>query len=90
MSRPLLGLILLNEDYFQELQQSVIAMQAPDKQEQMVTCFRNLMDGVERSLVAKNRDRFTQNLSVFRRDVNNSLKSTSSASTSTTASDMMS
>lgn len=32
------------------------------------------MDGVERNLLMKNRDRFTQNLSQFRRDINDSLK----------------
>ncbi|XP_027043179.1 exportin-7-like [Pocillopora damicornis] len=77
MSRPLLGLILLNEKYFQELQRNVIAMQPPEKQEDMAQCFRNLMDGVEPSLITKNRDRFTQNLSIFRREVNNSLKASS-------------
>lgn len=32
------------------------------------------MDGIERNLLTKNRDRFTQNLSMFRRDINDSLK----------------
>lgn len=77
MSRPLLGLILLNEKYFQELQRNVIAMQPVEKQEDMAQCFRNLMEGVEPSLITKNRDRFTQNLSIFRREVNNSLKASS-------------
>jgi len=77
MSRPLLGLILLNEKYFQELQSNVIAMQPVEKQEDMAQCFRNLMEGVEPSLITKNRDRFTQNLSIFRREVNNSLKASS-------------
>ncbi|KTF88508.1 hypothetical protein cypCar_00029762 [Cyprinus carpio] len=57
MSRPLLGLILLNE-----------------KQQAMHLCFENLMEGIERNLLTKNRDRFTQNLSVFRREVNDSMK----------------
>jgi exportin-7 len=30
--------------------------------------FEKLMDGVTRSLEARNRDRFTQNLTVFRHD----------------------
>ncbi|KAL9983973.1 hypothetical protein ACROYT_G006223 [Oculina patagonica] len=80
MSRPLLGLILLNEKYFQELQRNVIAMQPPEKQEDMAQCFRNLMEGVEPSLITKNRDRFTQNLSIFRREVNNSLKAPTNGS----------
>jgi len=43
--------------YFQELQSNVIAMQPVEKQEDMVQCFRNLMEGVEPSLITKNRDR---------------------------------
>nr|XP_034328395.1 exportin-7-like [Crassostrea gigas] len=74
MSRPLLGLILLNEEYFNKLRDSIIASQPPDKQQAMVQCFENLMSGIERSLHTKNRDKFTQNLSLFRRDVNDSLK----------------
>ncbi|XP_072177284.1 exportin-7-like [Diadema setosum] len=99
MSRPLLGLILLNEDYFQEFQQSVISAQPPEKQQDMLLCFKNLMDGIERNLRTKNRDRFTQNLSVFRRDVNDSLRTShtsgsngngSTSGNSTVSVDMMS
>ncbi|XP_055989080.1 ran-binding protein 17 [Sorex fumeus] len=75
VSRPLLGLILLNEKYFSELRASLIGAQPPPKQELLAQCFRNLMAGVEQSLSVKNRDRFTQNLSVFRRDVAEALRS---------------
>ncbi|KAF8784840.1 Exportin-7 like protein [Argiope bruennichi] len=74
MSRPLLGLILLNEEYFNQLRQSIINNQLPEKQVIMAQWFDSLMDGIERNLQTKNRERFTQNLSVFRRDVNDSLK----------------
>lgn len=74
MSRPLLGLVLLNEEYFGQLRQQIISSQPPDVQPSMASWFDNLMDGVERNLLTKNRDRFTQNLSVFRRDINDSLK----------------
>ena len=82
MSRPLLGLILLNEEYFQvsitsnclsanltlqNLRDQIISSQPGDKRAAMMTWFENLMDGIERNLLTKNRDRFTQNLSVFRR-----------------------
>ncbi|XP_052225839.1 exportin-7-like [Dreissena polymorpha] len=80
MSRPLLGLILLNEEYFSKLRESIITSQPQDKQQTMVQCFDGLMEGIERSLLTKNRDRFTQNLSLFRRDVNDSLKATGSNS----------
>jgi exportin-7 len=58
MSRPLLGLILLNEDYFGQLRQSIIRSQPVDKQGLMAQWFDNLMDGIERNVTAKNRDRF--------------------------------
>ncbi|KAK9872641.1 hypothetical protein WA026_018776 [Henosepilachna vigintioctopunctata] len=74
MSRPLLGLILLNEDYFNQMRENILRSQLPDKQTAMAQWFENLMDGIERNLLTKNRDRFTQNLSMFRRDINDSLK----------------
>merc|ERR1719427_868510 len=88
MSRPLLGLILLNEDYFQNLRDQVIASQQADKRASMMTWFENLMEGIERTLLTKNRDRFTQNLSVFRRDINDSLKGPN-VTTATSVNDMM-
>lgn len=75
MSRPLLGLILLNEDvtnakfvvvdfktcfpvqYFNQLRENIIRAQLPDKQPAMAQWFENLMDGIERNLLTKNRDR---------------------------------
>uniref|UniRef100_A0A5F9C4G4 Exportin 7 n=1 Tax=Oryctolagus cuniculus TaxID=9986 RepID=A0A5F9C4G4_RABIT len=75
MSRPLLGLILLNEKYFSDLRNSIVNSQPPEKQQAMHLCFENLMEGIERNLLTKNRDRFTQNLSAFRREVNDSMKS---------------
>ncbi|KAG1667827.1 Exportin-7 [Nymphon striatum] len=57
MSRPLLGLILLNEEYFNQLRGSIIQSQSPDKLSTMAKYFDNLMTGVERNLMTKNRDR---------------------------------
>lgn len=57
MSRPLLGLILLNEDYFNQMRENIIRSQPPDKQTAMVQWFENLMDGIERNLLTKNRDK---------------------------------
>ena len=37
-------------------------------------CFSNLMEGIEKNLHSKNRDRFTHGLSIFRREVNDVLK----------------
>uniref|UniRef100_A0A803W8S8 Exportin 7 n=1 Tax=Ficedula albicollis TaxID=59894 RepID=A0A803W8S8_FICAL len=57
MSRPLLGLILLNEKYFSDLRNSIVNSQPPEKQQAMHLCFENLMEGIERNLLTKNRDR---------------------------------
>lgn len=74
MSRPLLGLILLYEDCFRQLRENVIRMQPLDRQPMMDQWFENLMEGVDRNLLTKNRNRFTQNLSIFRRDINDLMK----------------
>nr|XP_008123052.1 PREDICTED: ran-binding protein 17 [Anolis carolinensis] len=88
VSRPLLGLILLNEKYFSELRAGLINSQPPDKQEVLHQYFRNLMEGVEQNLLVKNRDRFTQNMSVFRRDMAEILRC--EGVTESSSSDMMS
>ncbi|XP_055389487.1 ran-binding protein 16 isoform X2 [Condylostylus longicornis] len=75
MSRPLLVLILLYEDYFGSIKENIIHSQPIEKQATMAQWFAALMDGIERNISMKNRERFTQNLSMFRRDVANSLKS---------------
>ncbi|XP_065590543.1 ran-binding protein 17 [Cyrtonyx montezumae] len=79
VSRPLLGLILLNEKYFSELRATLINSQPGSKRQALEQCFRNLMEGVEQNLLVKNRDRFTQNMSVFRRDVAEALRSEGAA-----------
>ena len=40
----------------------------------MMTWSENLIEGIERNLLAKTKDRLTQNLSVFRRVINDSLQ----------------
>ncbi|XP_068625831.1 exportin-7-A [Battus philenor] len=77
MSRPLLGLVLLNEEQFARLRAELIARQPRDKQPQLAHWFGGLMAGIEPNLLTKNRDRFTQNLSMFRRDINDLLKGAS-------------
>ncbi|XP_061312398.1 ran-binding protein 17 isoform X1 [Pezoporus flaviventris] len=74
VSRPLLGLILLNEKYFSELRATLVTSQPDSKREVLDQCFRNLMEGVEQNLLVKNRDRFTQNMSIFRRDMAEALR----------------
>ncbi|XP_055588183.1 exportin-7 isoform X1 [Uranotaenia lowii] len=88
MSRPLLGLILLYEDYFRQLRENIVHSQAIEKQQSMACLFDALMDGIERNLHVKNRDRFTQNLSAFRRELNDSLKSSNNLSNNSPVNEM--
>jgi len=74
MSRPMLGLILLHEEYFGQLKMQVVGSQHSDKQQAILQCFDALMDGIERNLSVKNKDRFTQNVAVFRRQLGEVLK----------------
>ncbi|XP_034722149.1 exportin-7-like, partial [Etheostoma cragini] len=68
MSRPLLGLILLNEKYFADLRNSIVNSQPPEKQQAMHLCFENLMEGIERNLLTKNRDRYAPTCPLSRKD----------------------
>lgn len=43
--------------YFSDLRNSIVNSQPPEKQQAMHLCFENLMDGIERNLLTKNRDR---------------------------------
>ncbi|XP_039497875.1 ran-binding protein 16 isoform X2 [Drosophila santomea] len=76
MSRPLLVLILLYEDYYRSLKDRIICGQPIEKQQTMAQWFDDLMVGIERNVSSKNKEKFTQNLSTFRRDVVNLPKST--------------
>jgi exportin-7 len=75
MSRPLLALILLQPEYFREAQGRIVAVIPSHKQQQVVDAFTELMEGIDNTLSSRNRDRFTQNLAAFRRDVNYFTKS---------------
>jgi len=57
MSRPLLGLVLLNLDYFASLREQMIQNHAPERVPAIRAAFDSLMDGIERNLLTKNRDR---------------------------------
>ncbi|KAG8640966.1 hypothetical protein MANES_03G089519v8 [Manihot esculenta] len=56
LNRPMLSLILISE-------------QPVDQPQRLSLCFDKLMADVTRSLDAKNSDRFTQNLTVFRHEI---------------------
>ncbi|KAH7051460.1 hypothetical protein BKA57DRAFT_534225 [Linnemannia elongata] len=68
LSRPLLGLILLNRDFYNEYINGFIQSQLPDRQEHVQTAVNALMEGIECNTTTLNRDRFTQNITNFRRE----------------------
>ncbi|KAF9129906.1 Exportin 7 [Mortierella sp. GBA39] len=68
LSRPLLGLILLNRDFFAEYTSLFVQAQLPDRQEPLQKLVHGLMEGIETNLSTANRDRFTTNTNAFRRE----------------------
>lgn len=60
LSRPLLSLILINEEVFNQLKSQFIAMLPSDKQQHASVWLEKLMDDVQRNLEPKNRDKFSQ------------------------------
>lgn len=73
LSRPLLALILTNDAFYAQWRGTVLQQQAssPERQAKLGAAFEKLMAEVQPTLEAKNRDKFTQNLTLFRHDVKN-------------------
>ncbi|XP_019414777.1 PREDICTED: exportin-7 isoform X2 [Lupinus angustifolius] len=68
LSRPMLSLILVSEQIFSDLKAGILSIQPMDQHQRLSLCFDKLMADVSRSLDSKNRDRFTQNLTIFRHE----------------------
>uniref|UniRef100_A0A2P2M004 Exportin-7 isoform X1 n=3 Tax=Rhizophora mucronata TaxID=61149 RepID=A0A2P2M004_RHIMU len=68
LSRPMLSLILISEQIFSDLKAKILAAQPVDQHQRLSLCFDKLMADVNRSLDSRNRDKFTQNLTVFRHE----------------------
>ncbi|XP_022997045.1 exportin-7-like isoform X1 [Cucurbita maxima] len=68
LSRPMLSLILISEQMFTDLKTQIMASQPVEQHPRLSLCFEKLMADVTRSLDSKNRDKFTQNLTVFRHE----------------------
>ncbi|CAM6032695.1 unnamed protein product [Sphagnum compactum] len=68
LSRPMLSLILINEQIFNGLKAQILSTQPADQQQRLAGCFDKLMADITRTLEPKNRDKFTQNLTIFRHD----------------------
>ncbi|KAG0227723.1 Exportin 7 [Actinomortierella wolfii] len=68
LSRPLLGLILLDREFFMQYTTMFIHAQLPDRQEQVQKAINSLMENIDFNLNTTNRDRFTQNVTAFKRE----------------------
>jgi len=73
LSRPMLSLALLDVEAFERVQHELVSQgqgtaNNPERAQRLRTCFTRLMHDVSPSLEPKNRDRFTQNLTVVRLD----------------------
>lgn len=65
ISRPLLGLILLHEQFFLQLKEQLVNSQIEERRAKLRGYFDDLMSGVEKTLNTKNKDAFTRNLYNF-------------------------
>ncbi|GFR52396.1 hypothetical protein Agub_g14906 [Astrephomene gubernaculifera] len=68
LSRPMLALVLINGAVYGEIKAGLIASQPPERQAHLAACLNKLMADVAPSLDPKNKDRFTQNLTVLRHE----------------------
>ncbi|UJR08964.1 hypothetical protein I4U23_013215 [Adineta vaga] len=77
ISKPLLGLILLNENnFFTEIKQQLLFGHTQAKQAILSTALDNLMVGIDRTLTESNKENFTQNITQFRSDIQDSINTT--------------
>ncbi|GFE54549.1 importin-beta N-terminal domain-containing protein [Babesia ovis] len=65
ISRPLLGLILLNQNDFAQLPQTLSVNMSEEKQSKLQHCFSALMNGIDNTLSHQNKDTFTKNVYIF-------------------------
>merc|ERR1719229_1171448 len=65
ISRPLLDLVLLHEQYFLQLKEQLVSSQIEERRAKLRGYFDDLMSGVENNLSLKNKDHFTRNLYNF-------------------------
>ncbi|XP_027154878.1 exportin-7-like [Coffea eugenioides] len=68
LSRPMITLILVNEQILTDLKAHILSSQPIDQHQRLSLCFDKLMVDVNRSLDSNNRNKFTQNLTLFRND----------------------
>jgi len=65
ISKPLLGLILLQDSFFLQLKEQLVNGQIEERRAKLRAFFDDLMSGVENNLTTKNKDNFSRNLYNF-------------------------
>ncbi|KAI8368699.1 armadillo-type protein [Blakeslea trispora] len=70
LSRPLYVLMLLQREYMFKYTSAVIDQQLPERRTFVTTSLNNLLDSVNWTITPKDRERFTQNVSSFKRLMN--------------------
>ncbi|KAJ3037278.1 Exportin 7, partial [Rhizophlyctis rosea] len=69
MTRPLLPLVLINRAYWEFYISTLVNGQLEGRREAVATALAKIMDGIELNLLPANKDRFTQSLLSFRREM---------------------
>ncbi|KAJ3024653.1 UNVERIFIED_CONTAM: hypothetical protein HDU68_007912 [Siphonaria sp. JEL0065] len=69
LSRPLLPLVLLDKPYFDFYVSKLIAGQLEPRQAVLLAAFNELMDGINGTLLPTNKNKFTQQVLTFRRNM---------------------
>ncbi|KAJ3297575.1 hypothetical protein HK104_000373 [Borealophlyctis nickersoniae] len=69
LTRPLLPLVLLNKEFYHAYIHSLIHAQLPLRQEAVAKALHKIMENVEYNMLGANKDRFTQNVMNFRREL---------------------
>lgn len=64
--RPMLSLMLADENSFTQYKTHLLSTQSPENQAKLNEALNKLLSDVNRSLDNANRDRFTQKLTAFR------------------------
>ncbi|KAL5546843.1 hypothetical protein UlMin_006530 [Ulmus minor] len=72
LSRPMLSLILINEEIFANAKSQILASHPADQQQLLSESFDKLMTDITRSLDSNSRDKFTQNLNRFKNEIRKS------------------
>lgn len=69
VTRPMLSLMMADEQSFTSYRDHLISTQSPENQQKLNEAFAKLLTDVQRNLEPTNRDRFAQHLATFRQAV---------------------